>query len=108
MAGLAITGSIRGSSRENIYKELGVETLKSRRWLRRLYCFYKIKNHGIPSYLANTFRIPFNNTRNIKNVTTYFGRPDAFSYSFFHGQSMNGINLVLTLEHPVLVSSEPI
>ena len=29
---LAITGAMKGSSREKIYQELGFESLKSRRW----------------------------------------------------------------------------
>ena len=32
-ASLAITGAIRGTSPENLYQELGLESLKSRRWL---------------------------------------------------------------------------
>ena len=34
-AALAITGAIQGSSREKLYQELGLESLKSRRWYRR-------------------------------------------------------------------------
>ena len=32
----AITGSIRGSSREKLYRELGLEYLHHRRWMRHL------------------------------------------------------------------------
>ena len=48
-AALAITGAIQGSSREKLYQELGLESLKSRRWYRRLCCMYKImkKKHLI-------------------------------------------------------------
>ena len=35
---IAITGAIRGTSKENIYQELGLESLKSRRWFRKI-CF---------------------------------------------------------------------
>ena len=51
-AALAITGAIQGTSRENLYRKLGLETLESRRLLKNLCCFYKIKNNGIPSCLA--------------------------------------------------------
>ena len=34
-------------------KELGLESLKSRGWLRRLCCMYKIMNIGIPKYLTD-------------------------------------------------------
>ena len=58
-----------------MYKELGLETLKSRRWLKKLCCFYKIRNNGIPSYLAEL--IPFHIHK------TYSCRTDAFKSSFF-------------------------
>ena len=32
---LAITGAIRGSSREKLYQELGFESLKQRRWYKK-------------------------------------------------------------------------
>ena len=35
-AALAITGAIRGTSKTKVYQELGFESLKSRRLLRRL------------------------------------------------------------------------
>ena len=41
-AALALTGAIRGSSREKLYQELGLESLQLRRWYRKLCCFYKI------------------------------------------------------------------
>ena len=78
-AGLAIAGAIRSSSRE-----LGLETLKPKRWLRKWCCFYKIKNNGIPYHLAEL--IPFEshlcNTRNTRNFTTDHCRTDVFKYCF--------------------------
>ena len=41
-AALAITGAIRGSSREKLYRELGFESLHDRRWYRKLCFYYKI------------------------------------------------------------------
>ena len=41
-APLVITNVIQGTSREKMYNELGLKTLKSRRWLKKLYCFYMI------------------------------------------------------------------
>ena len=38
-ATLAITGAIRGSSRENFYQELGLESLQQRRWYRKI-CYF--------------------------------------------------------------------
>ena len=50
-AALAITGAIRGTSKEKLYQELGLESLKDRRWLRRLCYLYKIVNTKQPAYL---------------------------------------------------------
>ena len=50
-ASLAITGCIRGTSRERIYSELGLESLADRRWCRRLVFLYKIINGSAPNYL---------------------------------------------------------
>ena len=33
---LAITGAIRGTSKEKLYQELGLESLQLRRWYRKL------------------------------------------------------------------------
>ena len=48
---LAITGAIRGTSRERFYHELGLETLNNRRWSRKLFFFHKIIEGFSPSYL---------------------------------------------------------
>ena len=44
---IVITGAIRITSSEKLFQELGLETLKSRRWLIKLCIFYKLikKNH---------------------------------------------------------------
>ena len=39
---LAITGAIRGTSKEKLYQELGLESLQFRRSFRKLGMFYKI------------------------------------------------------------------
>ena len=50
----AITGRIRGTSKEKIYQELGLESLDSRLWFRKLCSFFKILMNKSPNYL---FRI---------------------------------------------------
>ena len=51
-AALAVTGAFRGTSREKLYNELGLESLSDRRWYRRLVFFYKIINGLSSLYLA--------------------------------------------------------
>ena len=47
---LAITGAIRGTSREKLYQELGLEPLRLRRWYRKLCLFYKVFKNEHPQY----------------------------------------------------------
>ena len=48
---LAITGAVRGTSREKLYQELRFKSLQQRRWYRKLCCLFKIINIQSPSYL---------------------------------------------------------
>ena len=78
-AALAITNAIKGTSRTELYKELGIESLSFHRWFRRL------KTQRVPKYLYKL--IPLKNktydTRSTHSVGTYFCRTNAFKYSFF-------------------------
>ena len=84
-AALAITGVIKETSREKLYEELGIESIKLRKKLRRVCTFYKIKTTGLPSYL---FRLmpktihPYQG-RTMDNVTKYQCRTEAFKSFFF-------------------------
>ena len=48
---LAITGGIKGASRERLYDELSLYSLVKRRWRIKLVCFYQIVNRLLPDYL---------------------------------------------------------
>ena len=48
-AALIVSGCWQGTSQENLYDELGWESLSDRRWIRRLSMFYKISNGLVPS-----------------------------------------------------------
>ena len=50
-ASLVITGAIRGTSNEKLFKELGLESLQHSWWYRKLCCFYKILKDQSPKYL---------------------------------------------------------
>ena len=69
-ATLAITRTIRGSSREKLYQELGLESLKSRRWYRKLCLFFKLKKNKHPSYLFDIIPkvLSTRTTRNHNNI----------------------------------------
>ena len=40
-------------SKEKIYQELGLESLRDRRWCRKLCLFYKVLGNENPKYLFN-------------------------------------------------------
>ena len=81
----AITGAIKGTSKEKLYNELDLEYLKDRRWMRRLCLFHKIYNLKSPKYLYNL--IPsvnrFYDTINNTNVPSFKCRTEYFKNSFF-------------------------
>ena len=81
---LAISGAIRGTSREKLYQEIGIESLEDRRWLRRLCLFYKIINNNTPSYLHDLVKkqIPNYSFRSF-SVHSYTSRTKRFQNSFF-------------------------
>ena len=82
---LAITGAIKGTSREKIYHELGIESLRERRWLRRLCLFFKIVKGFAPAYLSNylpNFQTSYNPAR--QNLfASFFSNTSYFSGTFF-------------------------
>ena len=83
-AASAITGAVRGTSREKLYQELGFESIQQRRWYRKLCCLFKIINNQSPRYLFQL--IPSLNTkyfsRNSENIPQLRKKHDFFRNSF--------------------------
>ena len=84
-AALAITGAIRGTSKEKLYNELGLESLQNRRWYRKLSFLYKVIANQSPSYLFNM--IPRKNTsrptRGSDNLPLLGNKHNFFQNSYF-------------------------
>ena len=85
---LAITGAIQGTSHESLYQELGLESLRFRRWYRKMIFFYRIVNELAPKYLSDI--IPTTNnrpysTRSQTNseINQFHTRTESFKNSFF-------------------------
>ena len=87
-ARIAITGAIQGTSRERLYRELGLESLNDRCWFRKLTFFYKTIK-GLPApYLTK-----YVNLRSTSNYQTrsanknklqeFSCRTKNFKHSFF-------------------------
>ena len=78
-AATPIIGASRGTSSEKLYQELGLESLRSRRRLRKLCLSFKMHKNKSPSYLCNLIphRVKTYSTRssqidNISNIKTFF------------------------------------
>ena len=89
-AALAITGCFRGTSREKLYNELGLETLADMRWFRKFLFFHKIINGLSPPYLRrfppqpniNTFNTSYS-MRNKRLLHPFAARTGPFQSNFF-------------------------
>ena len=67
---LAITGAIKGSCRETLYQELGLEYLYRRRWARSLCLLYNVLSNGQPSYIYDL--LPVNSFNLVSCKSEYF------------------------------------
>ena len=99
-ATLAITGAIQGTSRDKIYRELGLESLKSRRWYKRLVCMFKIMNEKSPNYLINLIPKyePTIRTRS-NSIPSYKCRTNCFKHSFFPSTLNDRFNLDINIRN---------
>ena len=82
----SVTGAIKGTSQLKIYKGLGFESVKFRRWFRCLCFLYKSRSTQTPTYLFNI--IPsancIYNTQNPDQIETCCRNILClFKYSFF-------------------------
>ena len=87
-AALVITGAFKGTSRDRIYTELGLESLAEWRWSRKIFFFHKIVNGLLPVYLQSyisycgegVYRTRSANQKNLRQFST---RTEIFDSSFF-------------------------
>ena len=84
-AWLAITGAIRGTSREKIYQELGLESLQLRRWYRKLCLFYKVFKNEHAKYLFHLIPVRCTSyaTRTESNIPLIKTKHNFFKNYFF-------------------------
>ena len=85
-ASLAITGCFRGTSRDNLHSELGLESLADRRFYRGLIAFYKIVNKKAPQYLIDYLPsqdLASINLRKIPAIYPLDARTERYRNSFF-------------------------
>ena len=93
---LAITGAIRGTSREKLYQELGLEPLRLRRWYRKLCLFYKFFKNEHPQYLFHLIpvRHSCHTSRNVHSIPFLSVKHSKTTLSFLL-LSLNRISRIL-------------
>ena len=90
---LAITGPIRGTSREKIYQELGLESLHLRLRYRKLCLFYKVFKNKHLKYLFHLIPVRCTSyaTRTESNIPLLRQSITFSKILFFHQLLLNGI-----------------
>ena len=82
-AALAITGAIKGTSRKKLYQEIGLEYLQQRRWMRRLFLFYKVVSTKLPAYMYDIIPPVRQSQRHPNTSYSISCRTEYFKNSFF-------------------------
>ena len=92
---LAITGTIRGTSKEKLYQELGLESLQLRHWYRKLGMFHKILKSKSPQYLFKLITEKSSSyvTRNADNIPLFNIKHKFYKNSFFPSSIIEWNNL---------------
>ena len=120
-AALAITVAFKGTSRDRINREFGLESLAEGRWSRRIFFFHKIINGFLPVYLQSyisycgkgVYRTRSANQKNLRQFST---RTKIFESSFFPyyikewnnlSEELRKLNQQLNLKQKFPVSSDP-
>ena len=116
-----ITGTIKGTSRDSIYRQLDLESLAERRWPRKTFFFLKIINALLPIYLQSHIRyygkgVYQTRSANQNNFRQFSTRTKYLSHLFFLivlksgiilGRTFKNLNQQFILKRKFSVSSDP-
>ena len=101
---LAMAAAVQGTSREKIYQELGLESLRARRWYKRLSCMFKIVKEEAPNYLINLIpKIQQTTRTRINRMPTVHRRTD-FQKFFFSFHSKRLVQIYETIRNSESIS----
>ena len=83
---VALKGAIRSMSKQKIYQELELESLRDRRWCRRLCFFYKVLETGNSKSLFSLIptKRSLHSIQNIHNIPLLKTKQSFFKNSFFY------------------------
>ena len=80
----AVTGAIRGPSSEKLFLDLGLESLQSRHWFKKLSQFFNNLKNKSPQYLVDIIpsKLRACNTRYCDNNSLFKIKHNYFRNSF--------------------------
>ena len=81
-AALAIMRAVKGTSREKLYQELGLEYLHQRRWMRRFCLFYKVVSTKLTAFIYDTIPPVSQSQRHPNTFNSISCRTEYFKNSF--------------------------
>ena len=98
---LALTGTIKGTSKEKFYEELGLESLQHHRLYRKLSYFYKFYKNELPQYLFKLIPVRSSeySTRNMQNDPFFKTRYNFLKKYFFMSTIIQWNNLDLNIRN---------
>ena len=80
---LVVMRAMKGTSREKLYQELGLQYLQKRIWMRRLCLFYKVASTKLTAYIYD-FIPPVRQSQRLPNIlNTFYCRTEYMKNSFF-------------------------
>ena len=91
---LATTGAIKSSSREKLYRELGVPYFYQRRWTRRLFLLYTVFSTRPPAYSYDLLPLKRSSRRHVHSFSANLNISRTFLFLI---SLMNGTNLILAV-----------
>ena len=78
--------AMKGTSREKLYQELGLQYLQKRIWMRRLCLFYKVASTKLAAYIYD-FLPPVRQSQRLPNILNTFScRTEYMKNSFFFSE----------------------
>ena len=75
-------GAFKGSSRENLYQELGLEYLYQIRWAGSLRLLHKVFSTGQSSYISDLLPSMRDSCRHVNSFITVYNKSEYFKNSF--------------------------
>ena len=81
-AALAIMRAVKGTSREKLYQELGLEYLHQRRWMKRFCLFYKVVSTKLTAFIYDTIPPVSQSQRHPNTFNSISCRTEYFKNSF--------------------------